>query len=97
MPTIPQSPMERLRQGTNQFSEARRRTDDVDQMDTKQRAAMAAALRAAEQELEVVTRQIEEFLSPSSSSSTLSGAEPDPGAGASGGGGPSMKVAANHG
>ena len=64
MPAVPEDLMERLRAANEQFHEAARRADSLDQMDTAQRAAMAAALRAAEKELEDVTREIDAFLAP---------------------------------
>jgi len=61
--------MQRLHQATEQFSAACRRTDGLDNMDTKQRAETAALLRATEKELDDVSREIAVILSLSSSSS----------------------------
>jgi hypothetical protein len=57
--------MERLRQATDRFTEARQRIDALGEMDQKQRDDMAAALRAAEREIEEVNLEISTFLSSS--------------------------------
>jgi hypothetical protein len=62
MPSIPEELMTRFREANDQFHQARMRLNDVDQMNGEQRRDMAAALRAAEQEVEAVTRQISELL-----------------------------------
>ena len=69
MPAIPTNVMERLHQATEQFSAACRRTDGLDNMDPKERAELAAVLRAAQKELDDVGREIAMILSLSSSSS----------------------------
>jgi hypothetical protein len=58
MPTVPQALLERLHQANARFSEASRRADNLDNMDQKQRAELAAALRAADRELDDVNREI---------------------------------------
>jgi hypothetical protein len=62
MPAVPEELMARLREATEQLEQARRRSDKLDEMDTAQRGEMAAALRAAEKQVEDVTRQIDTFL-----------------------------------
>ena len=61
MPVVPENLMTRLHEANVQFQNACRQTDGVADMDTAQRRAMAAALRAAEKELEAATRDIDEF------------------------------------
>jgi len=62
MPAVPEELMARLHQANQQLEQARQRIDGLDQMDTAQRRDMAAALRAAEKEVEEVTSQIDAFL-----------------------------------
>jgi len=64
MPAVPDDLMARLRAANEQFHQAASRADGLDQMDTTQRAALAASLRAAEKELEDVTREIDAVLAP---------------------------------
>jgi hypothetical protein len=64
MPAIPEDVMARLHRANEGFHHARLRLADVDSMDTGQKRAVAAALRAAEKELEEVTREIHRYLSP---------------------------------
>ena len=71
MPPIPENLMARLRAATEQFRRARLLTDDVDRMDKEQRLGMAAALRAAEKELEDVTLEINTFLPPTPQSASI--------------------------
>ena len=64
MAQVPEPLMEKLRQATERFSEARRRIDGVDQMSTEHRNEIAAALRAAEREIEDVNKEIAVHLTP---------------------------------
>jgi hypothetical protein len=64
MPAVPEDLMARLRAANEQFHQAAQRADGLDQMDTAQRGSLAASLRAAEKELEDVTREIAAFLAP---------------------------------
>jgi len=59
---IPESMMARLHQANEQFHQARLYLDEIDSMDRNQRRAVAAKLRAAEKELEDVTREIDTLL-----------------------------------
>jgi hypothetical protein len=63
MPAIPEDVMARLHRANEGFHHARLRLNDVDSMDRAQQRAVAAALRAAEKELEEVTREIDTLLS----------------------------------
>jgi hypothetical protein len=62
MHSIPEDLMERLRQANEQFHQARLRLDEVDGLTGEQRREMAAAMRAAEQEVEAVNREISALL-----------------------------------
>jgi exonuclease VII small subunit len=64
MPAIPENLMARLHQANEHFHQARLRLDAVDQMNQDQKRDVAAALRAAEKELEDVTREVSSLLSP---------------------------------
>ena len=63
MSVIPESMMERLRLATEQFRQARLRADDTSLMSMEEQRALAAALRAAEKNLEDVTRDIDAIVS----------------------------------
>ena len=62
MPTIPDEVMARLHRANEEFHDARLRLNVIDSMDRGQRREVAAALRAAERELEDVTRVIDGYL-----------------------------------
>jgi hypothetical protein len=62
MPIIPDSLMARLQQANEQFRQARQRMDKTEWVDKDERTQVGTALRAAEQELEDVTRQIHDLL-----------------------------------
>ncbi|HEY7120422.1 MAG TPA: hypothetical protein VH475_27785 [Tepidisphaeraceae bacterium] len=66
MPSIPQDLMTRLREANDQFHQARLRLNDLDQMDREKRNEAAAALRAAEKDVEDVTREISTLLASDS-------------------------------
>ena len=63
MPAIPEHVMDRLHRANEGFHHARLLLNEVDSMDRGQQRAVAAALRAAERELEDVTREIDTLLS----------------------------------
>jgi hypothetical protein len=54
--------MTRLHHANERFHEAQARLKDLDKMGFKQRRELAAALRAAQREIDDVTRQIDEIL-----------------------------------
>jgi len=62
MAAIPESVMARLHQANEQFHHARLYLNEIDKMDRSQRREVAAKLRAAEKELEDVTREIDTLL-----------------------------------
>ena len=64
MPGVPENLMKRLHAANEQFREARQRLEDVGEMDMAQRQSLAASLRAAEKEVEDVTREIDACLNP---------------------------------
>ena len=62
MPQIPEEVLGRLHQANERFHEAQARLKDLDKMGFKQRRELAAALRAAQQEIDEVSRHIDEIL-----------------------------------
>ena len=76
MATVPDNLMARLHEANQQFHRARQRANELDQMDSRERQSLAAALRAAEKEVEDAEREINAFLDADNTSSL----EPPPGA-----------------
>ena len=62
--SIPDDLMARFHDANDQFHQARLRLDGVGEMTEEQRREIASALRSAEREVEAVTEQISQLLSP---------------------------------
>jgi hypothetical protein len=62
MSTIPDDLMTRFREANDQFHQARLRLDGVGEVGMEERHEIAAALRAAEKEVEAVTDEISKLL-----------------------------------
>jgi hypothetical protein len=62
MPPLPEDLMNRLHEANEHLQQARKKLDGADMFGTEESQEAAKALRAAEQEIEDVTRQIDGML-----------------------------------
>jgi hypothetical protein len=65
MPHVPDELMTRLHEANEHLSQARKKLEGCDMFNTDESRSAATALRAAEAEVEAVTREIDGFLPPS--------------------------------